>query len=464
MTNRLRTPRIHKLITSPVGRLFHSGLFERFKIASVDREFTVLRARAAADVAGTDVDAFLRELDAPGTVDSGMRDSISEALYSHRDARVRFQRISDEWNRYFWNGRVSTVDERNDLETKRREVGGQWVSPQKTFKFLNKAGWIDIVDFSIPDPAATIEDWSDLSPETVYGPPDSVPDVHSSETMQGPETREYLLRFPSPSNFIDDEAYARVYDPWGAPEDQALPTLIFGTGLAMACDVMEYWTEEEYVGRQLAPAGCRVVLPIPPWHGRRERTGFYTGEPYLAEMPVSAVELYEAQAAEIAVLTKWARDRGAPRVGVGGISMGGIVSMFVTSYADVWPESMRPDFALPVAASADVSELLFESSLTEILGVTDALSEAGWTLEDMGALDNVLTAPSSPGIDPDEIYPVGGLVDDMTKYATFRQTLDEWDVPAENRLEWDCGHFGVTLRAMRTDEFQKFVREAIGGR
>jgi hypothetical protein len=48
----------------------------------------------------------------------------------------------------------------------------------------------------------------------------------------------------------------------------------------------------------------------------------------------------------------------------------------------------------------------------------------------------------------------------MTQYPRMRQTLDEWGVPASNRLEWDCGHFGVTLRSMRTEEFRDFLMGA----
>jgi hypothetical protein len=96
--------------------------------------------------------------------------------------------------------------------------------------------------------------------------------------MRGPDTREYLVRFPSPSPHVDT-AYTRVYEPFDAPADAPLPTLIFGPGLAVACDSIEYWTGEEYVGRELTPEGYRVVLPIPPWHGRREVPGSYTGTP-----------------------------------------------------------------------------------------------------------------------------------------------------------------------------------------
>ncbi len=73
--------------------------------------------------------------------------------------------------------------------------------------------------------------------------------------MRGPDTREYLVRFPSPSPYVEDTAYARVYEPFDAPVEEPLPTLVYGTGLAMACDSIEYWTEVEYVGRELAPGG-----------------------------------------------------------------------------------------------------------------------------------------------------------------------------------------------------------------
>ncbi|KAB1190377.1 alpha/beta hydrolase [Haloferax sp. MBLA0076] len=461
MPEQLETPLTHRVIESPLGRLLHSRVFERLKISSVDREFGVLRARAAADVAGEDVDAFLDELGVTDPIDDSLRRKIETTLQHHSTVKSEYESVADRWDEVFWGDTESTLDERTRLEKRRREYGSRWVSPQKEFKFITKADIVDIVDFDIPSPQSAIERWRGYDGSDVYGPPESMPDVAVSRTMRGPETREYLVRFESPSAFFDDTAYARVYEPADSSQDDELPTIIFATGLAMACDLMEYWTEEEYVGRDLAPQGYRVVLPIPPWHGRREIPGYYTGEPYLARMPSSGVELYEGQAKEIAVLVQWLRSQGAPTVGVGGLSLGGIVTSFVAAYADTWPSEMQPDFAIPVAASAKIADLLFESSLTKSLGVTGALEAAGWTRDEMSHLDSVLTAPTTPGLDPDRIYPVGGLVDEMTQYPTMRQTLDEWGVPAENRLEWDCGHFGVTLRAMRTDTFQEFLIDAL---
>jgi hypothetical protein len=461
MTEQLSTPLTHRLIASPVGLLFQSRLFERVKIATVDREFGELRARAAADLAGTDVDAFLDELDVASPVDQSLRTKIEPALTEHQSAKSRSESLATEWDGVFWGDEKRSLDERTRLEKERRAAGAAWLSPQRTFRFLSKTDLIDIVAFDVPDPETTIDEWGTLTAADVYGPPDTVPEVERSATMRGPDTREYLVRFPSPSPYVEDTAYARVYEPFDAPVEDPLPTLIYGAGLAMACDSIEYWTEEEYVGRELAPEGYRVVLPIPPWHGRREVPGSYTGEPYLARMPVSAIELYATQAVETAVLVDWARSRGAPTVGVGGLSLGGIVTVFVAAHAGTWPERMRPDVAIPVAASADIGDLLFESSLTEILGVTGTLRHAGWTPDLMRELDSLLAAPETPGLAPERIFPVGGLVDEMTQYPTTRETLDRWGVPEENRLEWDCGHFGVTLRAMRTEAFQEFVRGAL---
>ena len=98
MDEHLETPMVHRVITSPIGRLFHSRLFERFKIASVDTEFRVLRARAAADLVGVDVDAFLDELGVTGPIDDSLEKKIAEALASHSSAKSEYERVTAEWN------------------------------------------------------------------------------------------------------------------------------------------------------------------------------------------------------------------------------------------------------------------------------------------------------------------------------------------------------------------------------
>src|SRR6056297_4066267 len=108
MSERLETPLTHRVIESPVGRLLHTRLFERLKVSSVDREFGVLRARAAADVAGEDVDVFLDELDAPETVDASLRADVADALESHAAAKAEYERTAAEWDDVFWGDAAST--------------------------------------------------------------------------------------------------------------------------------------------------------------------------------------------------------------------------------------------------------------------------------------------------------------------------------------------------------------------
>jgi hypothetical protein len=45
----------------------------------------------------------------------------------------------------------------------------------------------------------------------------------------------------------------------------------------------------------------------------------------------------------------------------------------------------------------------------------------------------------------------------MTKYQPTKAVFETWGGPAANVTEWDCGHFGVLLRVMRTREFQHLL-------
>ena len=102
MTEQLSTPLAHRLIASPIGLLLQSRLFERVKIATVDREFGVLRARAAADLASTDVDAFLDELDVTSSVDQSLWKKIARALDEHQSAKSWYESLAAEWDDVFW--------------------------------------------------------------------------------------------------------------------------------------------------------------------------------------------------------------------------------------------------------------------------------------------------------------------------------------------------------------------------
>lgn len=449
MTDQLRTPFVHRLIASPAGAAFETGVYERLKLGTLPREFRTMRARAVADATAADgVDAFLDALGATDPLSADRREALEDGLAVHRERRRARDEAVDRWETAFWGDAGYPSDDLVTIDRERRQATERWLRGAP-FVALATAGSFPPVDLDVPDPEAVLVDWQDGldDPSSVYAAPGDRPAVEESATLLGPNDVEYLVRFPSPSPYVDDHAYARVYEP--VDDGEALPTLVYGSGLGMTYDQVTYWPEEEYLGRALAPRGYRVVLPESPWHGRREQPGRFSGEPYLARPPVSLWQLYAAQAQETAVLVEWARSRGAPAVGVGGVSLGGIVALLVAGFSRDWPEERRPDAVFPVAASAAIDRLLVESRLTAMLGIREALRDAGWTDDRLRAVRPLLTPPDEPGVEPAAIYPFSGLADEVATYGPARTLLDRWGVPERNRTEWHTGHFGTLIRVIR---------------
>ncbi|AUV83959.1 alpha/beta hydrolase [Salinigranum rubrum] len=443
----LATPRVHRLLASPVGRALDADWFDRLKTRSLRREFAVQRARAAADVAvGASPRAYLQAVGAPPA--PHLSDRIEAALARYASRREAAFDANERWEDVLWDP-ASSVEERLDAERERRRAEHRRRDVADVFGFLVDDHLVPPVDYSIPDPETVLSKYhTDLvTPDPVYRVPERSPRVERSDWVPGPDTVEYWLRFPSPSPYVSDDATARVYEPVDAGDD--LPTLVFYGGMGMVNDCAAYWPEEAYLGRALAPEGVRVVLPDAPWHGRREREGRYSGEPYLARAPESTLQLYAAAVVEAGTFVDWAHTEGSG-VGLGGISLGGIVAMHVAGRCGSWPESARPESVVPVAATGDVDAVLVEGDLSPLVDLDDALRAAGWyaRLHELGPL---LNPPDSCGLAPERVFPVFGRRDTVVPPHTFTATLDAWGVPEENRTTWETGHFGALLRSIRGD-------------
>jgi dienelactone hydrolase len=463
--DRLDTPRVHRLLASPVGGLFETAPFETLSLRRLPGQFAVRRARAAADVSlGAGPAAFLREADAPPA--PHLHDRVEAALAEFAEIRERHEDVAERWEAAFWGDDDSTPDERVALERERRRADAAHARPTDTFGFLADDHLVPPVAFDVPDPDDARERWAHelAEPERLYAFADStvtesLPRVSRSKTVLGPGTVEYRLRFPTPSLHVGDTAEARVYEPEDAVD--GLSTVVFFSGLGSLGDRQGYWPEEEAVGRRLARRGYRVVLPDAPWHGRREPLGSHAGEPYLARGPVGHFELYGAAAQEAGVLVEWARTEGAPAVAVGGLSLGGIVALHVAGRCDDWPESMRPDLAAPVAAAGSVTQLLTGSRLVSLLGEDDALTAAGWTGDDLNEFAPLLNPPATPSLPPERILACYGARDDVAPAASFESLLRRWDVPRRNLVRWDRGHVGTAARFARDDEFHRHLTQEL---
>ncbi len=460
---KIKTPFFHRLITSPVGKPMETPWYERLRMQSLHWEFTTARVAAAARVTSEgDIDDFLKELGLALNAAPRLRQRIGKALRTYKTLDKAFNDILQDWETAFWTSASYADEERIFLEQSRREKATQWVKPTNIFGFLGRNELIPAVGFNVPTPNTVFSKYAAAltNPHLLYGAPHELPEPQISHALPGPAGKEYWIRFTTPSSFLRDTVYARVYEPNHTSPD-TLPTLIYASGLGMAYDHNLYWPEEEYLGRSLAKQGYRVVLVESPWHGRRTPMGSYSGERFLAEVPVSFIEFYSAQIREIAILIGWARGLGAPRVTVGGLSLGGIVAQQVASWCGTWPKTLRPDTIVMVANCGQATRGLLDSAIGIELSVDKAVHRAGWDEKHLQGLHPLLDPKPKPGLDPNCIFAILGEYDRTTPYPFAAQLLDDWEVPQANRLIWKTGHFGVLVRMIRRPEVKQFITYAM---
>lgn len=95
--------------------------------------------------------------------------------------------------------------------------------------------------------------------------------------------------------------------------------------------------------------GLDVVLPILPFHGAR--AGSRRGAPsFPSSDPRITNEGFRQAVADVRTLARWLRDRGAPHVGVIGMSLGGYTSALTATVTD------EIDFAMPMIPLASIAD------------------------------------------------------------------------------------------------------------
>ncbi|MBB4265098.1 alpha/beta hydrolase family protein [Roseospira visakhapatnamensis] len=446
--DRLSVSMMHRVLSGPLSRVFMSRWFDRVRMSVVPREFRAARASAVA-AAQPDVDAFLTELGLDGDRASRLRPRARRAMAVLARRHADLAETQRRWDDVFWGHATADMATRVALDRERRRRSQDARKPAWLFRFLGNEPSVAVCPFEVPPPRETlaaVSPWLD-DPDGVYAAPAATPPTEISAEVLGPAGPESLIRFASPSPFMDDRVTARVYGPEGG--GAGAPTFIYASGFGMMYDLIAYWPEEDYVARRLAARGIRVILPESPWHGRRAPPGCFSGQSYLARAPLSLVKLYAAQACETAHLVAWARARGSARVGVGGFSLGGLVTQQIASRCRLWPEAMRPDMAFIGAGSTHIDQVVTRGDISRLLGLTDAVTRAGWTDADLRALRPVLDPGPEPGVDPDAILAFLGTEDQSTPYGQAKRMLDDWRVPVANRMVFEAGHIALYARIIR---------------
>jgi predicted alpha/beta hydrolase family esterase len=112
-----------------------------------------------------------------------------------------------------------------------------------------------------------------------------------------------------------------------------------------------HWVMEEAAWpiAWLRRLGLDVALPVLPFHGLR--AGARRGAPpFPSADPRMTNEGFRQAAADILALARLLRDRGAPKVGVIGMSLGGYTSALLATVADTL------DFVVPIIPLASVAD------------------------------------------------------------------------------------------------------------
>jgi hypothetical protein len=275
-----------------------------------------------------------------------------------------------------------------------------------------------------------------LREEPAYPAP-AYPDVESSGVLSTVRGRQYWLRYRSP--VLGDTSWAHVYEPASAP---AKTTMIFLHGIAVDGDM---WPEAGDTFAALLDRGIRIIRPTGPWHGRRMLHGYYGGEPIIGRGLLGMLDAFQAALAEIAVLTRWARDRGSRTVTLSGVSLGSLTAQLASTACREWPREMQPDILFLVATSGSLTDVAFDGSLAKSLGIPQRLAAAGWTSEAVDPWLALLEPHGRPVVTADRIVMVLGEADDLTPFAGGSALARRWQIPAENLFLRRQGHFSVAL-------------------
>ena len=115
------------------------------------------------------------------------------------------------------------------------------------------------------------------------------------------------------------------------------------------------WLIEENVWpiEWLLRRGLDVVLPVLPLHAGR--AGSHRGAPaFPSSDPRLTNEGFRQAVTDIRTLVRWLRDRGAPKVGVMGMSLGGYTSALTATVTD------EIDFVMPMIPLASIADFARE--------------------------------------------------------------------------------------------------------
>ena len=432
-------------LRSPVGAVLARPWFDHAALWLLGRWFFPLsRLWAAARAANGSILRFYEEVPMDPVPGIGAR--LRKTLDRFETAREAVNATEGRWRQVFFEERDTELYRLVAIEAARRDRRNAYNATRRHFSYLRRRRRILPVRWDVPDPEEVETDYGAwlADPAAAFVPQPPFPEVFESQRVPGPVGEEYWLRFRSPSPVMNDDVFARVYEPVGVADP---PSLVFGHGICVEFDHWHGLADEVFA---LCRMGIRVIRPEAPWHGRRVPDGRYGGETFIARAPRGALDTFSAQLLEWPVLIDWSRRTSRGPVAAGGSSLGALLAQLLAVKATAWPSRLQPDALFLITHCGHPEDAALRGSMAKLWGVPEAIARHGWTEE--GALRWLpLLDPrgADPAMDPENIVTVLGSRDTVTPFATGKALIDEWRVPARNRFIWQRGHFSVPLQMIR---------------
>lgn len=435
--------RVERLIASPLGVLVARPWFDRFTIRFFERWFfPSSRLWAAARAANGSTDAFFEQV--PVAPMPQLAGRISTLLQRFEETRSRVRAAEAQWQEVFFGERSASPAERSATEANRLALRAEYNELRRRFSFISRRTTVPPVRWEISSPMELAADYARvISGEfRPFAVPAAMPPVVRSQTLPGPASTDYWIRFASPSG-MKDTVVARISEPTGVANP---PTLIFLHGVGVEFD---HWHGMIDEAARLVRMGIRVVRPEAPWHGRRVPDGRYGGEKFIATLPRGSLQFSSAQVREVAVLMDWCRHHTDGPVALGGSSLGAHIARVAAARAREWPEHLHPDALFLITPCGRLEDAAIEGSFARIWGTAEAAGEQGWSPVLRSKWLSLIDPDQPPVVPPEKIVALLGERDMVTPFPSGQRLVSRLQLPEENIFRWPLGHFSIPINMVR---------------
>ncbi|MEM9074921.1 MAG: alpha/beta fold hydrolase [Myxococcota bacterium] len=237
------------------------------------------------------------------------------------------------------------------------------------------------------------------------------------------------LSYVSPHRVI----YDQVRERWARyPQNQRVharfvhqgdrrPTLIFLHGYLGGPYPVE---ERVWPLRWLQQKGVNAVLFTLPFHGARRRSK--GAPPFPAADPTFTIEGFRQAILDLHALIRWLRDRGAPKIGLVGMSLGGYTTALAATTLDL-------DVAVPFIPLASIADFARDGG--RLIGTPTQRREQHEFLERVYASVSPLTR--APRVPVEGRLVIGGKHDHITPIAHAERLANHFETPL---VTFEGGH------------------------